>query len=48
MAGPGGNTNLKKVGSHTCVHDNAETYRLVKEATDPKMHIDTHHTGMGK
>jgi ribonuclease HI len=38
----GGHTYLKKVRSHTGIHGNDEADRLAKEATDPKMPIDTH------
>jgi ribonuclease HI len=40
----GGHTYLKKVRSHTGIHGNDEADRLAKEATDPKMPIDTHAT----
>ena len=40
----GGHTYLTKVRSHTGIHGNDEADRLAKEATDPKMPIDTHVT----
>ena len=40
----GGHTYMKKVRSHTGIHGNDEADRLAKEATDPKMPIDTHVT----